>query len=184
MLKRLFIPLALAALLIGGMNAQEKTIKLFPAGAPGEKAPLVEKHDTTGSKVGGEIEGLPDSTILPLGVHWHGFLDDTPYAHLFAHAGALIFPSLYEGFGIPVLEALHLRVPVACSRIASLPEVGGDLVRYFDPFSPEDIAEKMIQLETGGHAEHSSGDDLGKRFDWDENVARLKQALARPPQRQ
>jgi len=54
MLKRLFIPLALAALLIGGMNAQEKTIKLFPAGAPGEKAPLVEKHDTTGSKVGGE----------------------------------------------------------------------------------------------------------------------------------
>nr|MBP6307125.1 glycosyltransferase [Opitutaceae bacterium] len=138
----------------------------------------------TGSKVGGEIEGLPDSTILPLGVHWHGFLDDTPYAHLFAHAGALIFPSLYEGFGIPVLEALHLRVPVACSRIASLPEVGGDLVRYFDPFSPEDIAEKMIQLETGGHAEHSSGDDLGKRFDWDENVARLKQALARPPQRQ
>ncbi|HOY53876.1 MAG TPA: glycosyltransferase [Opitutaceae bacterium] len=138
----------------------------------------------TGSKVGGEIEGLPESTMLPDGVQWRGFLDDTAYGSLFSHAGALIFPSLYEGFGIPVLEALHLGVPVACSRIASLPEVGGDLASYFDPFSTEDIAEKMLQLEASGHAEHAAGNHLEKLFNWDENVARLKQALAHPPQRQ
>ena len=54
MLKRLIMPMALAAIMITGMNAQEKTIRLFPAGAPGEKTSLVEKDDTTGAKVGGE----------------------------------------------------------------------------------------------------------------------------------
>lgn len=141
--------------------------------------------ELTGSKVGGEIEGLPDTAPLPDGAHWRGYLGNAEYADLLANAGALVFPSLYEGFGIPVLEALHLGVPVACSRIASLPEVGGDHVTYFDPFSPEDIAEKMLQLETSTgvvRPSEATARALAEAFDWEANVARLKRALAQPAQ--
>jgi hypothetical protein len=54
-------------------------------------------------------------------------------------AECLVFPSTYEGFGMPVLEALQRGTPVACSNTSSLPEVGGDAAEYFDPKSPEDI---------------------------------------------
>jgi glycosyltransferase involved in cell wall biosynthesis len=55
-------------------------------------------------------------------------------------------PSLHEGFGLPVLEAMARRVPVACSNIAALNEVGGDAVLYFDPRDPGEIARRVLQL--------------------------------------
>ncbi len=58
----------------------------------------------------------------------------------------LVFPSLFEGFGLPLLEAMHLGAPVACSNIGSLPEVGGQAVRFFDPRSQEQIAEAILSL--------------------------------------
>lgn len=62
---------------------------------------------------------------------------------LYARARMLIFPSLFEGFGLPLLEAMHFGVPIACSRIGSLPEVGGDAAVYFNPHSPEEIADAI-----------------------------------------
>jgi len=61
-------------------------------------------------------------------------------------ARLLVFPSLFEGFGIPVLEAMACGCPVACSRATTLPEVVGDAGILFDPESPEDIAEKVGQV--------------------------------------
>jgi glycosyltransferase involved in cell wall biosynthesis len=58
----------------------------------------------------------------------------------------LVFPSLYEGFGLPPLEAMACGCPVLCSNAASLPEVCGDAVLYFDPYQPKDIANKMEML--------------------------------------
>ena len=52
---------------------------------------------------------------------------------------ALIFPSLYEGFGLPILEAMQLGVPVITSKKGSIPEIGGDAVHYIDPYSTEEI---------------------------------------------
>ncbi len=65
---------------------------------------------------------------------------------LYRHASAFVFPSLYEGFGIPVLEAMASQVPVICSKNSSLPEVGGDAASYFDGGSAENLAEKIKEI--------------------------------------
>ncbi len=61
-------------------------------------------------------------------------------------SAGLIYPSVYEGFGIPVLEALWSKVPVITSNISCLPETGGDSAYYVDPYSPAEIAEGMMKL--------------------------------------
>jgi glycosyltransferase involved in cell wall biosynthesis len=75
-----------------------------------------------------------------------GYVDDSRLAELFTNAFALVFPSLFEGFGIPVLEAMSVGVPTVISNTTSLPEVGGDATLYFDPNSVNDIANKMITI--------------------------------------
>lgn len=72
--------------------------------------------------------------------------DDVTLATLYSHAIAFIFPSLYEGFGIPALEAMNCDCPVIMSNSSSLPEVGGDSVLYFDPANIQDIKEKVEQV--------------------------------------
>jgi glycosyltransferase involved in cell wall biosynthesis len=59
---------------------------------------------------------------------------------------ALIYPSRYEGFGLPVLEAMSEGCPVVCSEAASLPEVGGDAAVYFDPTSVESLESALTRL--------------------------------------
>lgn len=67
--------------------------------------------------------------------------DDHHLVRFYRHATALIFPSLHEGFGLPVLEAMSFGCPVVCSSVTSIPEVGGDAVMYFDPRDVESIAD-------------------------------------------
>ena len=75
-----------------------------------------------------------------------GYLPDEELIVLLRHASVFVFPSLYEGFGIPVLEAMEAGVPVACSDAASLPEVAGDAALMFDPLSVEAIAAAVMRL--------------------------------------
>jgi glycosyltransferase involved in cell wall biosynthesis len=72
-----------------------------------------------------------------------GYVTRDDLVGLYATCKLLVFPSLFEGFGLPLLEAMHLGVPVACSNITSLPEVGGDAVLYFDPRAPDQIAQAI-----------------------------------------
>lgn len=72
-----------------------------------------------------------------------GYVNDNDLSNLFNNAFALVFPSLFEGFGIPVLEAMTVGVPTLISDTTSLPEVGGDATLYFDPNSVNDIESKM-----------------------------------------
>jgi len=76
-------------------------------------------------------------------VRFPGFLADDEFTSLLASCQALIFPSLYEGFGMPVLEAMSFGKPVFCSNVTSLPEVAGDAAYYFDPKKPEEILHAM-----------------------------------------
>ena len=65
---------------------------------------------------------------------------------LFDNSRAMLYPSLFEGFGIPLLEALLCSLPIACSKVTSIPEVTGDVAEYFDPFSSGDIARGIRRV--------------------------------------
>jgi glycosyltransferase involved in cell wall biosynthesis len=75
-----------------------------------------------------------------------GYVSDEDLAALTAGSLALVFPSLFEGYGMPVAEAMSMGVPVLCSNLTSLPEVGGDAVLYFDPRKPEDVARAISRI--------------------------------------
>ena len=79
-------------------------------------------------------------------INFLGFVDDAEMPGLYKNASLYAFPSFYEGFGIPILEAMSSEIPVICSNTSSLPEVGGDAVYTFDPEKPEDIKQKMELL--------------------------------------
>jgi glycosyltransferase involved in cell wall biosynthesis len=79
-------------------------------------------------------------------VRFTGEIDDAALQSLYAGAAALVLPSLYEGFGLPLLEAMQLGCPVLASAAASLPEVGGDAALYFDPHSVSDLAACLLQV--------------------------------------
>lgn len=86
--------------------------------------------------------GLTGWVVLP------GYLSDDDVAALFQSSQAVIFPSLYEGFGMPLLEAMAFGKPVLCSNVTSLPEVAGDAAVYFDPWNPEEIADAIERIMT------------------------------------
>jgi glycosyltransferase involved in cell wall biosynthesis len=77
------------------------------------------------------------------GVLATGYLPDVELAGVLGNADALVFPSLYEGFGLPVLEAMAAGVPVICSNVTAIPEVAGNAAVYFDPRDIEDMASKI-----------------------------------------
>lgn len=77
-----------------------------------------------------------------------GFIQDDDLAYLFSGARAFCFPSLYEGFGLPVLEAMACGCPVITSNTSSLPEVAGDAALLVDPEDTQDISEAMTRLLT------------------------------------
>ena len=75
-----------------------------------------------------------------------GWQEDCSLASYYRHAQALIFPSLSEGFGIPILEAYFYRIPLLLSNQASLPEVAGDAAIYFDPYNVQDISDSILHF--------------------------------------
>lgn len=72
------------------------------------------------------------------------YADDTRLALLYHHALAFIFPSYYEGFGLPILEAFACGAPVLCARASCFPEIGGDACLYFDPHDENSIGETVL----------------------------------------
>jgi len=86
--------------------------------------------------------------ILSMGprVRSAGEVTDAELIELYAGASALVLPSLYEGFGLPVLEAMQLGCPVFCSNVASLPEVAGDAALYFDPHDVASLVATLLRV--------------------------------------
>ncbi|MCX7552953.1 glycosyltransferase family 1 protein [Marinicella sp. S1101] len=74
------------------------------------------------------------------------YVTEEELAMLYSNAFCMVFPSLYEGFGLPVLEAMQNNCPVICSNVSSLPEVGGDAALYVDPYKFTDIREQLDKL--------------------------------------
>jgi glycosyltransferase involved in cell wall biosynthesis len=107
---------------------------------------------------------------LPEGVSAPGFVAGDELATLYQRAAALVFPSLHEGFGQPPLEALASGCPVACSRTTSLPEVCGDAAVYFDPESPEDIAQGVLQALARAGELRPRGLARAAEFTWERSA--------------
>ncbi len=107
-----------------------------------------------------------DSAHSSRGIKNLGFVTDAELRALYENAACFVFPSFYEGFGLPPLEALTVGCPVVVSRTASLPEVFGNAAVYCDPHSPEDIARQISLVLRGGHGSRESLVAYAAGFTW------------------
>ncbi|MFS8084053.1 MAG: glycosyltransferase family 4 protein [Acidobacteriota bacterium] len=107
-------------------------IKLVCTGAPGARQKWLKSAVCT--------MNLGARVIFP------GYLSNAELAALMANCSGVVFPSLYEGFGLPVIEAMAAGVPVACANTTALPEVADDAAIFFDPRVPTQIAQAIILL--------------------------------------
>lgn len=105
-----------------------------------------------------------------------GYLEKNELAKLVASAYALVYPSFFEGFGVPPLEALQCGVPAIVSNNSALPEVGGDAYLYIDPENPDDIAEKLMLIykdEVLRSRLIENGKNRLQLFNWDESAKKM-----------
>ncbi|EGV19336.1 glycosyltransferase family 4 protein [Thiocapsa marina] len=107
-------------------------IRLVCTGAPGER----QRELASAAKA----MGLAGRVLFP------GFLSSRDLSEILSRARGVIFPSLYEGFGLPIIEAMTAGVPLACSNTTALPEIAGDAALLFDPRVPAQISDAMLRL--------------------------------------
>lgn len=114
------------------------------------------------------------ATTLGTRVFFSGYVDDALLKQYFVHADCFVFPSLYEGFGLPPLEAMACGCPTIVSNAASLPEVCGDAALYCNPYNVNDICSKIhLLLKTPFLRETliRKGFERAKQFNWDDSAA-------------
>jgi len=110
-------------------------------------------------------------------VRFLGFVSDDTLAALYRLAAVFVFPSLYEGFGLPPLEAMASGAPVITSNVSSLPEVVGDAAVLIDPYDPEAIADAMTRVlsdETLRAQLRARGLLRARHFSWERSIGRVR----------
>jgi len=136
--------------------------KLVLAGKPGygyEKIKSLIKKEKMGNKV--VITGYVSNENLP---------------NYYKHASLFVFPSNYEGFGIPILEAFASNIPVVCSKSSSLPEIAGDAAKYFDPKNPKQIAKIISETLNSANTQEKlvrAGKERLKKYDWKKTAKKV-----------
>ncbi len=121
------------------------------------------------------IDDLVSLVRLNDSIHILGYVDSKDMPGLYMGAKALIFPSLFEGFGIPLLEAMATGCPIIASNSTSIPEVGGDAAYYFDPKKPQNICDAMHRIIHDNQLRETlikKGKDRISHFSYDK-VARM-----------
>lgn len=127
---------------------------------------------------GGRVFAREALKDVPRDVVFLGFVADQDLPSLYAGATIFLYPSIYEGFGLPPLEAMVCETPVIVSNVASLPEVCGDAALYCDPFDVDSIAEKIVQLLGDGSLREQlrrKGLERAGEFTWHKAAAKLMQ---------
>jgi glycosyltransferase involved in cell wall biosynthesis len=163
-------------LFVGTIEPRKNLTRLLHAFEPLRKEGLTDALVVVGKRgwlygdFFAELERSPvrEAVILP------GFVPDEHLPAVYAGAQALVFPSLYEGFGLPTLEAMACGTPVACSDTASLPEVGGDAALYFDPTSEDAILQTLRRLLSDAELQEElarRGLTRASHFSWDRVAA-------------
>lgn len=118
-----------------------RALACFPPGSPGASAALVlpgspNEYERHLRSLAEEL-GVAERVVFP------GWVSDDDLNGLYAAASCFVLPTFQEGFGLPVLEAMARRLPVACSEIPALTEIAGEAAVFFDPYRPESIAEAI-----------------------------------------
>ncbi len=114
------------------------------------------------------------------GVRITGYIDDEDKGALYAGALGLVFPSLYEGFGFPVVEAMQCGLPVITSSTSSLPELAGDAALLVDPLNVDGIAQHMTQLSANAHLRgllREKGYKQAQQFTWEKAAEQVMAVL-------
>jgi glycosyltransferase involved in cell wall biosynthesis len=164
----------LTAFAIACRSGLPADLKLVCTGAPGPRQRW--------------LESAADRMMLGNRVLFPGFLSDADFSTLMASSLAVVYPSLYEGFGLPVIEAMAAGVPVACSRTTSLPEVAGNAALFFNPCVPTEIVQAMVSLAGDDHLREKlieAGKQRAVEFSDPQRMARsyweiFQHALANP----
>jgi glycosyltransferase involved in cell wall biosynthesis len=178
-------------LFVGNLKAHKNLGRLLEAiervrTETGRDVSLDVVGQTSGFRAGLE-QSTADRLRRTAWVRLHGKIDDEKLRALYAEAGALVFPSLYEGFGLPMLEAMAAGCPVAAARAGALPEIGGADQRdgggvvYFDPRDPADIATQLERFWRLPESEHFRMSEFGRgrtvQYSWDETARRTREVL-------
>lgn len=144
------------------VNKLPEDIYLILVGKPSSVTPLVD------------FSNLPERVILL------GYVDDKYLPALYSRAMLFVYISLYEGFGLPVLEAMACGAPVIASNICSLPEVAGEAAVMADPYAIDDVADKMLKVLSKEALMKScsiKGLERAKNFSWSTSAKKIWQIL-------
>jgi glycosyltransferase involved in cell wall biosynthesis len=157
-------------ILFTGLRTGYKNFSAFVSAV----APLLVKYDLnllcTGTPFYDEEKHLLDDLNISDRTRICRFVSDEELAKLYSKAIAFVFPSLYEGFGIPVLEAFASQCPAVLSNTSSLPEIGGDAAVYFDPHSTDDMRNKIERVICSSSLQDElikKGKERLKQFSWE-----------------
>jgi glycosyltransferase involved in cell wall biosynthesis len=126
----------------------------------------------TGGAYAKEAEWLTDDLGIAARVRFAGYVTDAELHYLYTKATALVFPSFIEGFGMPVLEAMDLGLPVITSNTGALAEVAGEAALLVNPHDPSDIARAMniFARDTAKREEYvARGKARAAQFSWEKN---------------
>ena len=129
----------------------------------------------------GNPQVFSDASPLATGATVAGRLDDAELAYLYRHCRALVFPSRYEGFGLPVIEAQTSGCPVICSDAAAIPEVASDAAIYFAPNDTQAMLDgvRRISEDSGLRAKLiRMGHENTQRFSWHLSAERVLEAIS------
>lgn len=127
-----------------------------------------------------EVEQMRNEMPFKDDVKWVGYMNVDELSNVIGGAYALVYASLFEGFGIPILEALQCDVPAIVSNTSSMPEVAGDAALLIDPADPDDIADKMHLLykdETLRKKLILNARGQIKKFDWARSAENLWESM-------
>jgi glycosyltransferase involved in cell wall biosynthesis len=111
-------------------------------------------------------------------VRFLGYLPEETLGVMYRLAGVFVFPSLYEGFGLPPLEAMASGTPVVTSNVSSLPEVAGDAAVLVDPYDPNAIANGIYQVLTDDQLRRglrARGAARARQFSWEQSARRVRE---------
>ena len=129
---------------------------------------------------GHELKGREEELKIEGEVIHTGVVQKEELVDLYNLADVFVFPSLYEGFGIPLLEAMACGTPVVCSNSSSIPEVAGDAAMMFDPYDAEEMGKAIKDMLDMDAAEYiARGRERAGRFVWGDAVASVKKEIVR-----